>query len=183
MQTTPFFHRSAKMPSPRRIKIFGVLIFVFVVTILMWSSSTRQSQGLESSGDFYAKTVNALDKDNARTGGEKSKAQVKVRAGAESSEDDEEVSKAMAQRLKDAAQEAKDKANAKAPKPDPPSAVVGKGSAAEGAREEKVVVAGRKKFVAEGAAQEVVQEEAVETEEDRAVHSELTAILKKSPSE
>ncbi len=148
----------------------------------MWSSSTRQSQDLESSGDFYAKTVNALDKDNAKTSGEKSKTQVKVGTGTESSEDDEEVSKAMAQRLKDAAQEAKDKANAKAPKPDPPSAVVGKGSAAEGAREEKVV-AGRKKLVAEDGVQEVVQEEAVETEEDRAVHSELTAILKKSPSE
>ena len=152
------------MPSMRRIKVFGLLIFLVVVTLLFWTASVRQQREPDSrtAGDFYQKTVNGLNK-KPSTG------------GSTGGTADEEVAKAMAQSLKEAAQVAKDKANAKAPKPDPPSILVGVGSAAEGSERG---VAGRKKFGA-GEAQEPVKEE---TEEDHEVEAELNSILKKSPS-
>jgi len=148
------------MPSTRRIKVFGVLIFIAVISILFWSSSMRQRRDLDSQtdGDFYSKTVKGLDKKP-----------VKPSVG-----EDEEVAKQMAQRLKEAAQLAKDNANAKAPKPDPPSSLVGVGNSAEG----KNGVAGRKKFDS-GNEQKVVKEE---TKEEHDIETELNSILKKSPS-
>jgi hypothetical protein len=155
----------------RRVKVFGLLILLVVVTILFWTASLRQQQEPDSRtvGDFYQKTVNGLNK-KPSTGGSTGG------LGDDDDDDDEEVSKAMAQRLKEAAQVAKDNTNAKAPKPDPPSSLVGVGSAAEGASERGV--AGRKKFAA-GDAQAPVSEE---TEEDRKVDAELNSIMKKSPS-
>jgi len=114
-------------------------------------------------GDFYQKTVNGLNKQPSS-------------GGLGGAADAEEVAKGVSQRLKEAEESAKDKANAKAPKPDPPSLVVGVGSAQEGSSERGV--AGRKKYAA-GEAQEPVKEE---TEEDHAVKAELNSILKKSPS-
>lgn len=70
---------------------------------------------------------------------------------------------------------AKDKANAKAPKPDPPSALVGVGSSSEGSEKS---VAGRKKLAA-GEVQEPIKEE---TQEEHDIEVELNSILKKSPS-
>lgn len=96
--------------------------------------------------------------------------------GATITGEDEEIAKQMAERLKQAAQVAKDNTNAKAPKPDPPSSLVGVGSAAEGSSER--TVAGRKKY-STGEAQEPVKEE---TQEDHDVEVELNSILKKSPS-
>lgn len=168
------------MPSQRRIKVFGLLVIVFVVSILFYTNSARQSQGLDRSndaGDFYAKTKSALDNKGDTT----KKAQEKVGTGTKNENEDAEVAKAMSQRLKEAAQVAKDKTNAKAPKPDPPSSVVGVGSAAEGAREKGV--AGRKKFTTGDDKQEVVkeEEEEIETPERRAARTELNKILKKAP--
>lgn len=120
-------------------------------------------------GDFYAKTKNALEKTKPDTGGGGKEAVL--------GSDDEEVTRKMSERLKEAAQVAKDNANAKAPKPDPPSSLVGVGSAAEGARDERSVT-GRKKMAAADA-QEPVKEE---TPEDHEVEVELNSILKKSPS-
>lgn len=141
----------------------------------------RQSQGLDrsdNSGDFYAKTKSALN----NKGDAVKKAQEKVGTGSKDEAEDAEVAKAMSLRLKEAAQVAKEKTNAKAPKPDPPSSVVGVGSAAEGAREKGV--AGRKKFTAGDDKQEVVkdEEEEIETPERRAARTELNKILKKAPS-
>jgi hypothetical protein len=146
----------------RRIKVFGLLVLLVVVTLLFWTASLRQQE--TDVDDFYQKTVNGLNKKPSTAGS---------KGGLE---DDDEVAKAMTQRLKEAAQVAKDNANAKAPKPDPPSSVVGVGSAAEGASDRGI--AGRKKFAA-GDAQQPVMEE---TEEDRKVDAELNSILKKSPS-
>lgn len=86
----------------------------------------------------------------------------------------------MSERLKEAAQVAKDNANAKAPKPDPPSKIVGVGSAAEGA--EKKGVSGRKKYSAGGDAQKPVLGEKLSQEEEEDVQVELNSILQKSPS-
>ncbi len=92
-------------------------------------------------------------------------------------EDGEEVAKQMAERLKEAATDAKNKANAKAPKPDPPSALVGVGSAAEGAEKG---AAGRKKTTVDEEKQEPIVEE---TKEEHELEVELNSILKKAPSE
>lgn len=101
-----------------------------------------------------------------------------VAAAGGRNDEDEKVAKEMQQRLKDAADKARDNANAKAFKPDPPSQVVGKGNAAEGQGGERSV-AGRKKMGDK--AQEVVKEGEKE-EEDMEVTTELNTILKKSPS-
>jgi len=151
------------MPPLRRMKIPAIVAFILIAAILFWSSSIRQqsAQGSQSVGDFYDKTVSALDKEPDVPPSGKT-------------EDDEEVTRAMAERLKKAAQVAKDNANAKAPKPDPPSSLVGVGSAAEGGRS----VAGRKKFPAADS-----QEPIKESQEDHDAEVELNNILKKSPSE
>lgn len=153
------------MPSKRRMRVFSLLIFLFAITLLFYTASLRQSRehDLRTVGDFYDKTVNALNSKNR----------------AVKNEEDELVAKKMAESLKEAAQVAKDNANAKAPKPDPPSQVVGVGSAAEGARGDERSVAGRKKFG--GEEQKVVKEEE-ESKEDHEIEVELNSILKKSPS-
>jgi hypothetical protein len=148
------------MPSTRRVKILGLLIVICVVTILFWTSSNRAPDS-QSADEFYSKTIKGLNKKP------------------DSIVDDEEIARQMALRLKEAAQLAKNNANAKAPKPDPPSAVVGMGNAAEGASGERAV-AGRKKFTSgAGEGQEPVKEE---TEEEHEVTEALNGILKKSPS-
>ncbi|CAG8950599.1 hypothetical protein HYFRA_00002808 [Hymenoscyphus fraxineus] len=150
------------MPSTRRIKVFGLLVFISVIAVLFYTDSLRQERprDLRTAGDFYSKTVNALQKD--------------LKKGA--AEDDTEV-KARLQRLQDAAKQAKEMANSKSPKPDSPSAIEGVGSAADGTRERGV--AGRKKMTA-GEAQAPLKEE---TKEEHEVEVELNSILKKSPSE
>lgn len=146
------------------------MVFIAIVAFLLWSTSHghQQISDLRSGGDFYEKTLNALDEKNL------DESKTTVKAGSE--DDKEEVSRAMSERLKEAALVAKDKANKKAPKPDNPSHLVGVGSAAEGARDEKSV-AGRKKFQPLGP-QEPVKEE---KEKDLEAEKELNNILKKSP--
>jgi glutaredoxin len=171
----PFYKEKAtrhRMPSTRRIKVFGLLVFIGVVTLLFYTSSARQQRN-SLSGDFYAKTKNALD--NKQTQGKGEIAQAQGLRNAE----DEELAKQMQERLKNAAKSAKDAANAKAPKPDPPSQIVGVGSAAEGAGGERSV-AGRKKMGGgDKGTQEVVKEE---SKEDSDIKAELNSILKKSTS-
>jgi glutaredoxin len=162
----------------RRVKVFTVLIFIFVITLLFYTASVRQSRPQDSRtvGDFYERTVNALN----------SKNQIQTN---EKLTEDEIIAKKMAESLKEAEQAAKDSANAKAQKPDPPSQLVGVGSAAEGARGDEISVAGRKKYGGSGAGneQKVVseegEEEQEESKEDHQVEVELNSILKKSPSE
>ena len=125
-------------------------------------------------GDFYSKTLNALDKKTGSVLGENTEDAIGAGSGSE-------AGKGMQQRLNEAARVAKGNANAKAPKPDPPSAVIGVGSAADGAAGERSV-AGRKMYGGEGkeAVQKVIGEE---SEEEHEVEVELNGILKKSPSE
>ncbi|KAK6592834.1 glutaredoxin [Botrytis cinerea] len=163
----PYYkEKPTKMASMRRIKVFGILVFIAVVSLLFYTSSLRQQRNLSKSdsGDFYSKTMNGLGKQEVAAAGGRN-------------DEDEKVAKEMQQRLKDAADKARDNANAKAFKPDPPSQVVGKGNAAEGQGGERSV-AGRKKMGDK--AQEVVKEGEKE-EEDMEVTTELNTILKKSP--
>ncbi|KAK0115422.1 hypothetical protein ONS96_013878 [Cadophora gregata f. sp. sojae] len=169
------------MPSMRRIKVFGLLVVMAIITLLFYTSSSSSSSkyDLESSqtGDFFYKTKNALER--TPVGGGASTAGKGKIVGAGSGEDDKEASKA---RLKEAAQIAKDNANLKAPKPDPPSKIVGIGSAAEGAEKS---VAGRKKFNTGGSGSEaqvpVKEEDDEESREAEKVKAEFNSILKKAP--
>jgi hypothetical protein len=158
------------MPSVRRVKVFGIVVLLVVITILFWTASLRQQRTPDprTVGDFYAKTVQALEKKPTSH-------------GAVATNDDEEVARAMAARLKEAEDVAKNNANAKGgAKPDPPSAVVGVGSSAEGHENERSV-AGRKKF-SPGDSQELLKDEThEETQEEHDVATELNSILKKSP--
>ncbi|QSZ28970.1 hypothetical protein DSL72_003479, partial [Monilinia vaccinii-corymbosi] len=180
-EASPYYKekRSRKMASMRRIKLFGLLVFIAVVSLLFYTSSLRQQRNVVAgSEDFYTKTMNGLDKNkNAGSGSGKQKV---AGAGEGKSKEDEKAAKEMAQRLKDAADRAKDNANAKAFKPDPPSQVVGKGNAAEGQSGERSV-AGRKKMGGEKAQEVVKEKDAEETKEDSEVKTELNSILKKSP--
>ena len=155
------------MSSLRRVKTLAFLVLLGVVVTLFYTSSSRRTATPSplTAGDFYSKTLKGLDKRPIDTQG-----------GAKGDLRDDKKDDGVKERLKEAAQLAKDNANAKAPKPDPPSAVVGKGSAAQGARDEKGV-AGRKKFGNE-------EQTIVDDEEkiQREVETELNTILKKSPS-
>ncbi|KAK2626859.1 hypothetical protein QTJ16_004034 [Diplocarpon rosae] len=163
------------MPSVRRVKVLGLVIVMIVVTMLFYTSSQRQQGGIdgEHAGDFYSKTKSALER--MPVGGGASTAGKGKSAGTGSKEN-EDIAKAMAEQLKLAAQVAKDNANAKAPKPDPPSKVVGVGNAAEGANKKSV----DKKKNGPGEAQVPMKEE--KSKDDENVKAELNSILKKSTS-
>ncbi|APA06337.1 hypothetical protein sscle_01g011070 [Sclerotinia sclerotiorum 1980 UF-70] len=153
----PYYkEKPTKMASMRRIKIFGLLVFIAVISLLFYTSSLRQQRNVAAgTGDFYTKTMKGLGKQEVAEAG----------AGSTAGKSDDDD---------------KDNANAKAFKPDPPSQVVGKGNAAEGQGERSV--AGRKKIGGEKA-QEVVKEKEKDEEEkeDVEVTTELNTILKKSP--
>ncbi|RDW89076.1 hypothetical protein BP6252_01108 [Coleophoma cylindrospora] len=176
------------MPSNRRVKLFALLIVIFLVTFFFYTTSVRQAQSsdLKSPDEFYSKTVKAL-KDAGEGGGGgaiRSGGGAQSRLGKpmrgddkEDLDNDDDDDAGRRERLKKAADEAKVKANAKAPKPDPPSSVVGKGSAQEGA------VAGRKTYPIkpkDGEAQKPIEEK-VETEEEHRIEVEMNSILKRSP--
>jgi hypothetical protein len=160
------------MPSVRRVKVFGLLVFIGVITLLFYTSSVRQSRIADprTLNDFYKNTVNGLNRQPGSPEIPHEKGAAKKAGYGEG--EDEEVAKQMSQRLKEAAKKAKDNANAKAPKPDPPSAVNGVGSAAEGAG------IGRKR-TGEREGQEKL---GAETKEEHDIEVELNSILKKSPS-
>lgn len=142
------------MASQRRVKVFGVLTFLVVVTILFWTSSLRR----EHADDFYIRTVQALDQQPEL-----------LEPLVPKSEDAKEATRQMAERLNEAARVAKSNANAKAPKPDSPRNLVGVGNAADATWERR-----------RPGSQDQSREE---TEEDHEVEAELNSILKRSPSE
>jgi hypothetical protein len=153
--------------------VFLYLTLAGVITLLFLTSRARH----ERESDFYQKTVNALDKGRG-TGSGGAEAGQKIMAGlghdhdadadGDIDEDDVIVAQEMARRLREAQQQAKDSANAKAPnKPDNPQDVIGVGSSASG--QEK------------GALGEKEKEKLRETEDDPEVEMELNAILKKAP--
>ena len=160
------------MPSARRIRLLFFGVVALVIMTLMYTSRLRQSQEPDTRtlGDFYHKTVNGLNKGQGgqavmgAKGGQTSRD--KDRDG-DVDEDDEQLAREMAQRLKDAEQKAKDLANAKAPnRPDSPEKVIGMGSSADG----------QDKKDEEGNSAEVQ-----ETDEEHKVEVTLNEILKKSP--
>ncbi|RQM05130.1 hypothetical protein DH86_00003552, partial [Scytalidium sp. 3C] len=159
--------------------VFAALVLIFVITTLFYTASLRQQRAHDldthaaGGNDFYGKTRDALNRVHAQ--------EVVGSGSGGRDDDDEEVARAMKQRLDEAAQLAKDKANVKAPKPDNPSKLVGVGNAADAAWESEKSVAGRKKFPIPDSDSDVQKPVHEETEEEHMVEVELNSILKKSP--
>lgn len=96
------------MPSMRRIRLFGFVVFAVVVYILYLTNTARHTS---RSPDFYSKTKDALDRDKGSYHPHGSRKETGK------DDEDEALAVAMSGRLKEAEQMAKDKANAKAPNP------------------------------------------------------------------
>jgi hypothetical protein len=96
------------MPSMRRIRIFGVIVFSLVLYILYITNSARNSQ----SPDLYSRTKDALDRDKGTYHPHGPR-----KGSGKDDDDDAAIAFAMQSRLKEAEKAAKDNANAKAPNP------------------------------------------------------------------
>ncbi|KAI0111730.1 glutaredoxin [Daldinia grandis] len=168
------------MPSARRVRLLTMVVLAAVITTLFFTSQMRSAipHDNRTVHDFFGKTMNGLGPQKGpgqvvMSGkGTTVDSTVKDKDGDGSvDEDDEQLAKEMADRLRAAEQKAKDLANAKAPlKPDSPSEVIGIGSSA----------GGQKKGTSQGNSKET-DEESEESEEDREVEATLNNLLKKSP--
>ncbi|KAI1658359.1 glutaredoxin [Daldinia decipiens] len=167
------------MPSARRVRLLMMVVLAAVITTLFFTSQMRSAipHDNRTVHDFFGKTMNGLGPQKGSgqvvmSGkGTTVDSTVKDKDGDGSvDEDDEQLAKEMADRLRAAEQKAKDLANAKAPlKPDAPSEVVGIGSSA----------GGQKKGASQGNSKET-DEESKESGEDREVEATLNNLLKKS---
>ncbi|EHK26459.1 uncharacterized protein TRIVIDRAFT_36379 [Trichoderma virens Gv29-8] len=157
------------MPSPRRMRLLMVAVVITVVVMLFYSSGMEPEADAALKG-FYEKTKEAMERGTAR-GQAVINSQTGAKAGhipadkdgdGDIDDDDKVASQELQERLQAVAQEAKDKANEKSPKPDIPSKIVGVGSSAEG-QEKKG------------------QTTKEETKEEHEAEVEINSILKKSP--
>ncbi|KAH9886787.1 glutaredoxin [Xylariomycetidae sp. FL2044] len=173
------------MPSPRRLRVFIMVILALLMTTLFFTSKSKHgsSSGATTGGDFLDRTGRGLEQQHGGQGqvvmsgkGTTVDTEVKDKDGDGSvDEDDEEMSRQMSERLKAAEQKAKDLANKKAPlKPDRPSEVVGVGSSAGGQHKGK----GKGKDKSKAAESD---EEEPESDEEHEIEATLNAIFKKSP--
>src|SRR5271156_1456648 len=96
------------MPSMRRIRIFGVVVFCVVIYLLYTTSNARHTR----SPDFYSKTKQALDRDRGPHHPHSPQKEVGIDT------EDEALAIDLSNRLKEAEQAAKDNANAKSPRPE-----------------------------------------------------------------
>ncbi|KAI1386753.1 glutaredoxin [Hypoxylon trugodes] len=168
------------MPSARRFRLLTMVVLAAVITTLYFSSKMRSTipQDTRTVQDFFGKTMNGLGHQQGAGAqvvmsgkGTTVDSTVKDKDGDGSvDEDDEQLAKEMAGRLKAAEQKAKDLANAKAPlKPEAPSDIVGVGSSAGGQKK------GKPKADAKEAESDVQ-----ESEEDHEIDVLLDSIFKKS---
>ncbi|EFY89766.1 glutaredoxin domain-containing protein [Metarhizium acridum CQMa 102] len=129
------------MPSPRRVRLLALAAIATVVFFLFYSSRVDPSQDSRTIQDFYHKTMDGMKKGsppgqaiiNTKTGEKAGHIPADKDADGDVDEDDRKITAEMQLRLKQAEQDAKDKANIKGGlKPDIPSEIVGKGNSAEG---------------------------------------------------
>lgn len=181
------------MPSQRRLRAI-VLAAMTCVFLLFYYSRHEES-------DFYERTVNGLDRsregsgqqipDAAKIGG-MGNPRIDHDDDGSVDEDDEQVAQQMAERLREAEQQAKDLANSKSPNPpDNPEKLVGVGNAAGTGDHDR---AGNQDVLAEVEDTASVQttEEQVEPEtgsggkalsqDDQEIEDELDSILARAPS-
>ena len=146
----------------RRMRIFGVVVFCAVFYVLYLTNNARHTR----SPDFYSKTKQALDRDRGPHHPHAPQKDVAI------DNDNEAVAMDLANRLKDAAQAAKDNANAKSPRPE--------GMDAMGDKAKPVV-----EDVAVDKASADKKEETVHKDgstENYDVEQEMNRLLKRSPS-
>ncbi|KAL2122420.1 hypothetical protein VTJ04DRAFT_2875 [Mycothermus thermophilus] len=168
------------MPSARRYRVLTYLLVASIVTLLFFVSKSRDQVSHYgtpgATNDFYSKTVHALDKEkhnshhhhhpHGHPGSDPANGQKPV---VEDGDDDDELARGVADRLKQAEKDAKESAEAKGPKqPQTQQEVVGVGNAAGG--KDKADVADAK-----GEAKDK------EEQRDTEVEGVLRDIMKKSP--
>lgn len=144
------------------MRILGVIVFCAVFYVLHLTSTARHTR----SPDFYSKTKEALD----RGGGPYHPHSPPRGTGVDN--EDEALAIALANRLKEAEQAAKNNANAKSPKPSGFDAGREKAKPTEDTAPEKA---------ASDTKQEALRKEG--NAEDNDVELEMNQILKRSPSE
>ncbi|KAH0532642.1 hypothetical protein TsFJ059_001307 [Trichoderma semiorbis] len=173
------------MPSPRRMRLLMVAVVITVVVMLFYSSGMEPEADAALKG-FYEKTKEAMERGTAR-GQAVINSQTGQKAGhipadkdgdGDIDDDDKVASQELQERLQAVAQEAKDKANEKSPKPDIPSRIVGVGSSAEGQAKKGQVKVGGGADVGDRVKTDVTKEE---TKEEHEAEVEINSILKKSP--
>ncbi|KAH8130972.1 hypothetical protein ACSS6W_006641 [Trichoderma asperelloides] len=172
------------MPSPRRMRLLMVAVIITVVFVLFYSSGMEPEADVSLKG-FYEKTKDAMERGTARgqavinskTGEKAGHIPADKDGDGDIDNDDKVAAQELQERLQAVAQEAKDKANEKSPKPDMPSKIIGVGSSAEGQEKKGQVKAGS------GDIGERVKSEATreETKEEHEAEVEINSILKKSP--
>lgn len=161
------------MPSARRIRLLTLAVIVTVVFVLFYSSGFGNGDGRPA--DFYHKTMDAMHGHvpgqaivDSGTGKRAGHIPADRDGDGDVDEDDKKAGEDLQQRMGQVAQEARQKANDKAPnKPDIPSRLVGVGSAADG--QKKVA--------------DVVGKDAPRKEQEAASTAEvkLNSILKRAP--
>lgn len=172
------------MPSARRVRLLALAAIVTVVFVLFYGSGFG---GRGQSADFYHKTMDAM---HGRSPGKPViDSETGLRTGhipqdrdgdGDIDEDDHKAGKDLQDRLSKLAQEAKDNANEKAPKPDSPSKLIGVGNSAEGNKKpaEEKAASIKPAAPAEPPAAAAKGKERIEESKAEQV---LHAILKQSP--
>ncbi|KAK1246926.1 LOW QUALITY PROTEIN: hypothetical protein MKX08_000728 [Trichoderma sp. CBMAI-0020] len=177
------------MPSPRRMRLLMVAVVITVVFVLFYSSGMQPEADASLKG-FYEKTKDAMERGaargqaviNSKTGEKAGHIPADKDGDGDVDNDDKVAAQELQERLQAVAQEAKDKANEKSPKPDMPSKIIGVGSSAEGqAKKGQVKVGsggGGGGDIGERVKPETTREE---TKEEHEAEVEINSILKKSP--
>ncbi|KAL7922702.1 thioredoxin-like protein [Trichoderma austrokoningii] len=177
------------MPSPRRMRLLMVAAVITVVFVLFYSSGMQPEADASLKG-FYEKTKDAMERGaargqaviNSKTGEWAGHIPADKDGDGDIDNDDKVAAQELQERLQAVAQEAKDKANEKSPKPDLPSKIIGVGSSAEGqAKKGQVKIGGGGSGggdIGERVKPETTREE---TKEEHEAEVEINSILKKSP--
>ncbi|KND90268.1 Monothiol glutaredoxin-6, partial [Tolypocladium ophioglossoides CBS 100239] len=179
----------ATMPSPRRLRLLMLATIVTVILILLYTSGfdagKKDSRTIQ---DFYHKTMDGMSKGggtspgpgqpvmDSKTGNKAGHIPADKDGDGDVDDDDKKASARTKERLKAAEQRAKDQANEKALRPDPPSEVVGKGNSAEG-QVKKVKSGSDTGSTSKGKDTPAPKE----TKEEHEAEVEMNSILKKAP--
>jgi glutaredoxin len=165
------------------MRLLMVAVVITVIFVLFYSSGMEPETDV-SFKDFYEKTKDAMERGTARgqavinskTGEKAGHIPADKDGDGDIDNDDKVAAQELQERLQAVAQEAKDKANEKSPKPDIPSKIVGVGSSAEGqVKKGQAKVGGD---VGERVKSDTTKEE---TKEEHEAEVEMSSILKKSP--
>lgn len=167
------------------MRLLMVAVVITVVVMLFYSSGMEPEADAALKG-FYEKTKEAMERGTARgqaivnsqTGQKAGHIPADKDGDGDIDDDDKVASQELQERLQAVAQEAKDKANEKSPKPDIPSRIVGVGSSAEGQAKKGQVKVGGGGDVGDRVKTDVTKEE---TKEEHEAEVEINSILKKSP--